>query len=119
MKLFGKIRNLHVDVISSNCPLLMGRPTLEKVGLILNFRESTAIVDDQKYSLQRSEKGHYLVSLFFDENHENQHVFKNIEKDDEVLCAIDEVNEIYFAEEETVGACEVVYSVTDTSKKVQ
>ena len=115
MKLFGKKAKLHVDVIASNCPLLMGRPTLERIGLVLNFRESTAIVDGKNYSLQRSEKGHYLVSLMFDniENIGNQPLLdkNNVVADDEVLCAIEEVNEIFFVEEDSEPVCEIVNSI--------
>ena len=119
VKLFGREAKLHVDVISSNCPLLMGRPTLERIGLILNFRESTAIVDDKVYALERSEKGHYLVSLMF-ENLEDQCVpDKNIVAvGDEVLCAVDEANEIFFVEEESDAACEIVNTVTSTENSV-
>ena len=34
-----------------------------------------------------------------------------LKKDDEILCAIDEVNEIYFAEEDIDKACEIVNTV--------
>ena len=118
VKLFGREAKLHVDVISSNCPLLMGRPTLERIGLVLNFRESTAIVDEKVYSLQRSEKGHYLVSLMF-ENMDNQSIPNKsvISGGDEVLCAIEEVNEIFFVEEEGDMACEIVNSVVTSTEK--
>ena len=56
-------------------------------------------------------KGHYLVSLMF--NKTNQHVNWAMDNntEDEILCAIDEVNEIFFAENEIVQACEIAYSV--------
>ena len=115
VRLFGKNAKLRVDVIASNCPLLMGRPTLEKIGLILNFKDSTATVDGNKYSLQRSEKGHFLVSLMF--NNTN-HIIP-VEKEDEILCAIDEVNEIFFMEDEIEQACEVAYSIDiNTSEEI-
>ena len=96
----------------------MGRPTLERIGLVLNFRESTAIVDEKVYSLQRSEKGHYLVSLMF-ENIDNQSIPNKsvISGGDEVLCAIEEANEIFFVEDEGDMACEIVNSVVTSTEK--
>ena len=107
--IFGQHLNLQVDVISSSCPLLMGRPTLERLGLVLNFKNSTAFINDKDFPLQRSEKGHFLVSLMFDQcDSKNRNT-----KVDSTVYFTDEVNEIYFAETEIDDACEIVYNVID------
>ena len=79
----------------------MGRPTLEKLGLVLNFKSSTADINGKTFSLQRSEKGHFLVSLMFD-NHCN-----------EKLHVANKTNNAYFTESELTDACEIVYGVVD------
>ena len=106
---FDQDLKLQVDVIASNCPLLMGRPTLERLGLVLNFKNCTASINDKNFPLHRSEKGHFLVSLMF-----NQGVNKIQDtKVDYAVYFTDEVNEIYFAETEIDDACEIAYSVVD------
>ena len=39
--------------------------TLEKLGLILDFQNSTATVKEKSFVLKRSRKGHFLASLMF------------------------------------------------------
>ena len=82
----------------------MGRPTLERLGLVLNFKNCTTSINDKNYPLHRSEKGHFLVSLMF-----NQGVNKTQDtKVDNAIYFTDEINEIYFAETEIDDACEIV-----------
>lgn len=109
---FGRKLLLNVDVISSNCPLLMGRPTLEKLELILNFKNGTAIINGDEKKLKRSEKGHFLISLMFDEKLKNsmQEPLHSLE-----IYAVDQMNEIYFSEDDIENACEIVYSTIEKS----
>ena len=106
IRIFGQNINLNVGVISSNCPLLMGRPTLEKLGLVLNLKNSTAHINEKTFSLQRSEKGHFLVSLMFEQT---SHITNAISS------STNENNEIYFLEAEIDDTCEIVYDIIDNS----
>ena len=123
VSIFGKNYNLIVDVIDSNCPLLMGRPSLEKLGLILDFQNSTAMVCEQKYVLKRSKKGHFLASLMFSSKDKAQSKDSSIEKiiskeDMEADIHFTEIpiqtaNEINSMEAEIFAVCEFVHSVVD------
>ena len=98
--IFDQDLKLQVDVIASNCPLLMGRPTLERLGLVLNFKNCTASINDKNFPLHRSEKGQGVNKV-------------QDTKVDNAIYFTDEINEIYFAETEIDDACEIVYSVVD------
>ena len=105
IRIFGQNINLNVDVISSNCPLLMGRPTLEKLGLVLNFKNSTAHINEKTFPLQRSEKGHFLVSLMFEQTTSQMQY--------QVLPM--KIMKYIFWKQKIDDTCEIVYNIIDNS----
>ena len=130
--IFGRNFNLIVDVISSNCPLLMGRPSLEKLGLILDFQNSTATVEKKLFVLKRSRKGHFLASLMFSKNDLNNQVpmeiqeakVVEIEEEETTDEMINDVhltenpvqtvtNDVHVMEAEINTVCELVMSIVD------
>ena len=114
---FGRKLLLNVDVISSNCPLLMGRPTLEKLELILNFKNGTAIINGDEEKLKRSEKGHFLISLMFNKIEKVETMQESLQSL-EIFNAVDQLNEIYFSEDDIENACELVYSMNKVDKSI-
>ena len=66
----GNRKNISVEVVDSNIPLLLGRPTMTGLGMIINTKNHTVDVDGRKYQLGISKSGHYTlpVSEYSNEN---------------------------------------------------
>ena len=52
-----------VEVVENDIPLLIGRPTMTKLGIILNTMSHSVTVDDHVYPLSFSKSGHYAISV--------------------------------------------------------
>ena len=59
----GEVRWLSTDVVSSEVPLLLGKPTMKKLGLKLDMENDTAIILGHKIKLQCTPSGHYYIPL--------------------------------------------------------
>lgn len=122
--IFGKMYNLEVDIIKGNCPLLISKPTLVKLGVILDFSSDNLQINNRCYKLKTSDKGHYLLPLFnFSECIKNADI--NIVTNEAIIdenCNNHDENEIFISEDEyEVGddECEVFnVNVVDEALKV-
>ena len=63
VEMFNKSFQLKVNVVQGGCPLLLSRPTLSKMGIILNFHNGFANYDGKWFELKQSNKSHFLIPL--------------------------------------------------------
>ena len=59
----GKMLTISVDVVDSDIPLLLSRPTMTELGMILNTKNHTVEVDGHSYKLQFNPSGHYVIPV--------------------------------------------------------
>ena len=59
----GKRRNLWVDVVDSQIPLLISRPTMTELGMILDLKKHRVEFDGTVHALGFSKSGHYTLPV--------------------------------------------------------
>ena len=59
----GKKILMTVEVVDSNIPLLLGRPTMTKLGMILDTVNHSVRIDDKTFKLGISSSGHYILPV--------------------------------------------------------
>ena len=63
MFICGKKIVLAVEVVDSNIPLLLGRPSMTKLGMILDTVNHSVKVDEKTFRLGISSSGHYILPV--------------------------------------------------------
>ena len=63
MFICGKKVEVKVEVVENTLPLLLGRPSMTKLGMILDTRNHSVTVDGRNFKLGLSSNGHYLLPV--------------------------------------------------------
>ena len=58
-----KTHILRTDVVSSDLPLLLGKPTMKKMNVKLDMENDTAVVCGEEVKLECTPSGHYFIPL--------------------------------------------------------
>ena len=62
----GKLKeNVKVSLIDANVPLLLGRPDMERLGFVVDFKKRTLKIKDtgETFSLKRTVQGHLALPI--------------------------------------------------------
>ena len=63
VRIGSKIMKLQVDVVNNNIPLLISKPTMQKMKMTLDFEHNTATVSGETIRLNTTESGHFCIPL--------------------------------------------------------
>ena len=55
---------IRTDVVESNIPLLLGKPSMKKAGVSIDFRTDSVTAFDQSLQLLKSKSGHYVIPIY-------------------------------------------------------
>ena len=61
VKIGGKQRNIYVDVVTNDIPLLISKPTMLEIGMKIDF--SSTQIDGKTVKLKCNSSGHYIIPL--------------------------------------------------------
>ena len=59
----GKQTTIQVEIVPHDIPLLISRPTMTKIGMILDTMSHTVTVNQESFSLLFSDSGHYALPV--------------------------------------------------------
>ena len=62
-KLGGDIKTIELDVISSDIPLLLSKGEMKKLGIVLDMKNDSALMDGKPLILNTTSAGHYVIDL--------------------------------------------------------
>ncbi len=58
-----KKEHLSIEVVDNNIPLLLGRPSMTKLGMILDTRNHSVTVNGKSFKLELNQTGHYILPV--------------------------------------------------------
>ena len=63
MNIYGKQITVEVDVVDNEIPLLISRPTMSRLGMVVDTRQHCVEIDGKVFKLEFNTSGHYVIPV--------------------------------------------------------